>query len=302
MSSNSYKICTIIVSWNFEKWLKPCLNSLRNAALQSTVLVIDNHSTDKTCAIIKADYPEIILIENNENLGFGKANNIGLRYAVENNYDFVFLLNQDAWIETDTLDKLIDAAVKYPQLGIISPLHLNGSGKELDFGFSTYSGLKTKAEATNISEEIVTCKFINAAFWLLPVAVIKKIGGFAPIFPHYGEDVNYAQRVRFHQLKIGFVPDALAYHDRESRTVGRKQFFYSEQIYFLTEAVNIHYPLWKAFGYSVVAAIKKSIAALFQGKLRDSLEYLKITGNVLGKTSAVRLTREETKEAGGVYL
>lgn len=52
-----------------------------------------------TCKIIKEQYPQVILIENHENLGFGKANNIGIEIALKNNANFVFLLNQDAWVK-----------------------------------------------------------------------------------------------------------------------------------------------------------------------------------------------------------
>lgn len=292
------KVCIIIVSYNFEKWLHTCLASLRNSSVKTTVLVIDNNSRDKTCEIIAEEYPEVILFQNKENLGFGKANNIGMRYALENGFDYILLLNQDAWVEENTLEKLINASVKNPGFGIISPVHLSGKGEKTDFGFSEYTGLKSKEDAKNLPTDIIPCSFINAAAWLIPVSVVKQTGGFAPVFPHYGEDVNYSQRVRKQGLKIGFVKDAFVYHDRESRVIDREKFFYSEYIYFLTEAVNpLHTPL-KAFAYSVLAAKKKSLISLFSGKFNDFIRYATIAFRIFTKTLSIRETRKISGRKG----
>ena len=301
MKNNEPRICTIIVSYNFEEWIDKCLGSLRESSLPTKIIVIDNNSSDDTCNRIKKDYPEVTLIENHENWGFGKANNLGLRYA-KDQFDYLFLLNQDAWIEPDTLQKLADASASNPDYGIISPIHLNGKGDKLDFGFSTYSGLRQKEETLAIDKDIVECKFINAAFWLLPVSTVKTVGGFATIFSHYGEDVNYAQRVKYQKLKIGFVPGALAYHDREFRKVDRQKYFYSEYVYLLTEAANIHYPVWKAFGYSCLAAMKKSLISLFQGRVNDFGSYLQIAFQIVGQAREIQLTRKTTKGKTGAYL
>lgn len=292
------KVCTIIVSYNFEKWLHACLSSLRNSSVKTTILVVDNNSEDKTCEIIIKEYPEVILLQNKENLGFGRANNIGLRYALENGFKSVFLLNQDAWVEENTLEKLVAASTNNPEFGIISPIHLNGAGEKTDFGFSEYTGVKSRNDAENVKADVTSSTFINAATWLIPASIVKKTGGFAPLFPHYGEDVNYSQRVREQGLKIGFVKDAFVYHDREFRTVDRKKFFYSEYIYFLTEAANPLYSPFRAFAYSVLAAKKKSLISLFSGKFNDSVKYAKIAFQIFSKVVSINETRKISKQDG----
>lgn len=292
------KVCTIIVSYNFENWVHTCLVSLRNSSVKTTVLVIDNNSKDRTCEIIINEYPEVILMQNKENLGFGRANNIGFRYALERGFDYVFLLNQDAWVEENTLEKLIETSKNNPEFGIISPIHLNGTGEKTDFGFSEYTGVKSREDAKNVQAHLTPCSFINAAAWLIPASVVKKTGGFAPLFPHYGEDVNYSQRVRKQGLNIGFVKDAFVYHDRESRVIGREKFFYSEYIYFLTEAANPLYTPLKAFAYSVPAAKKKSLISLFSGKFNDFLNYVTIAFRIFSKVVPVNETRRNAKKDG----
>ncbi len=288
------KVCTIIVSYNFEKWIDTCLSSLGTSSVETEIFVVDNASSDNTCKIIRERYPKVTLIENRKNLGFGRANNIGFRYAIENNFDYVLLLNQDARVEQDTIEKLIDASVNNSDFGIISPVHLNGTGKNLDFGFSTYTGLKTKQEVSNLPESPVSCNFINAAIWLIPISVIKRVGVFAPIFPHYGEDANYCQRIKHKGFKIGFIPNAFAYHDREKRETDASKFFYMEYIYFLTEAVNPLYIPAKSFAYSVMAAEKKAFKTLFTGKFSSFANYQKVAFKLLQKSKAIRETRKKT--------
>lgn len=288
------KVCTIIVSYNFEKWIDTCLSSLEKSSVETEIIVIDNASSDKTCEIIRERYPKVILVENRENLGFGRANNIGFRYAIDNKFDYVLLLNQDARVEQDTIEKLIDASVNNHDFGIISPVHLNGTGNKLDFGFSTYTGLKTKQELSKLPEYPVSCNFINAAIWLIPISAIKKVGEFAPIFPHYGEDVNYCQRIKRKGFKIGFVPNAFAYHDREKRETDASKFFYMEYIYFLTEAVNpLHTPA-KSFVYSVMAAEKKAFVSFFSGKLKHFVNYQKVAFKLLQKSKSIIETQKTT--------
>ena len=81
------KVYTIIVTYNGDKWIEKCLRSLRDSTLSLSVLVIDNASTDKTVNIVKEQFPEFQLIETGANLGFGKANNIGLEMALQKNAD-----------------------------------------------------------------------------------------------------------------------------------------------------------------------------------------------------------------------
>lgn len=293
LSGNKPSVCVIIVSYNFEPWIHQCIPSVRNSSLPATIVVIDNGSGDATCEILQKEYPDVMLIETHENLGFGKGNNIGLDYAIKGGFDYVFLLNQDAWITSDTLEILIAAAEKNKEYGILSPVHLNGKGGATDFGFSEYTGLKNREDALQLPAEVTEYTFINAAMWLIPVSVIKEVGVFAPLFAHYGEDRNYVHRLQKKGYRLGLVKSATGVHGRESRPVSRQQWFYAEFVYFLTEAVNPHYSLPQAVAYSLFAAIKKAMKALFSGKISDSYEYLRITFRLPGKSRAILHTRKE---------
>jgi len=216
------RILAVVITYNGEKWITKCLESLNQSMYPIDIVVIDNASNDNTVNIIKNNFFSVEVIENNRNLGFGKANNIGLHKMLIQNYDFAFLLNQDAWIEPDTIENLIDSIHHDKKIGILSPLHFTGSGTKLDVNFTRYilqsvdflNDYKTEDAET---KEFYEVSFVNAAAWLIRKECIEKIGFFDPIFFHYGEDQNYCQKVCFHQLKVAISPYAAIYHDREFR-------------------------------------------------------------------------------------
>ncbi len=124
----------IVVTFNSMKWIDECLDSCE----VGQTIVIDNASNDSTLNHIRENYPEVILIENKTNIGFGQANNIGIQKALSNGAEYVFLLNQDAYLENDCVEKLIEVHQSNPEYGIMSPTHYNGSGTDLDRNFSEY--------------------------------------------------------------------------------------------------------------------------------------------------------------------
>lgn len=211
-----FKVKIIIVTYNGMKWLDKCLNSCK----KYDTIVVDNNSSDGTTDFIIRKYPEVKLLCQNHNLGFGKANNLGISYAIETGVDYVFLLNQDAYLKKDVIDVLVKMHKSNTSYGVLSPMHLNGDENKLDKGFASYLFKNEDFifHAVNGSlNSIYNLPFVNAASWLLPVSTIMTIGGFDPIFFHYGEDDNYCQRVRYHGLKIGVVPSVFICHDREFR-------------------------------------------------------------------------------------
>jgi GT2 family glycosyltransferase len=214
-----YNVIVIIASYNGMKWLPECLESVVNSSVPVTIVVVDNNSKDDSVIYIKENYGTIILLEQESNLGFGRANNIGMGYALNQNADFVFLLNQDAFVEINTIEKLINTSRENEGFGILSPVQLDYSGTSLETYFHKFmANTATKSfysdyVLSKILKDIYEVPFIQAASWLLPITTLKKIGGFDPIFFHYGEDDNYCQRVIFHNMKIGVVPEAFIRHD-----------------------------------------------------------------------------------------
>lgn len=225
-------VLVIVVTYNGEEWIERCLDSVRNSSVPAIPYIVDNGSTDKTLDIVRKHYKEAILIEAKSNLGFGKANNLGLQYAKDNYFDYVYLLNQDAWVETDTIEKLINVHQRHKEYGILSPMQLTATKTALDSNFAE-GPCSTKYNPDFVTDlyfdrlkEVYPVPDVMAAHWLVSIECLKDVGGFSPSFPHYGEDNNYVSRTLYWGYKVGIVPSAIAIHDRSDRPFDKSRYFY----------------------------------------------------------------------------
>jgi GT2 family glycosyltransferase len=224
MVTSTKNIFVIVVTFNGSRWYERCFGSLFSSSVKLNVVVVDNDSQDDTVNYIRENFPQITLFPQTENLGFGKANNIGIKYALEQDADYLFLLNQDAWVEQDTIEKLLEVFERNPEAGIVAPLQLNGKGDGIDLKFLDIYLSHNNAPFYiddlyfNRVKTDYQVQLVNAAVWLVSRKCIEKVGGFdTSLYYHYGEDFNYCQRVRYHGFKIFIAPKTLAFHDREDR-------------------------------------------------------------------------------------
>ncbi|MDR0547740.1 MAG: glycosyltransferase family 2 protein [Dysgonamonadaceae bacterium] len=238
-------IFIIVVTYNGRKWYDKCFGSLRTSSIPVKIVVIDNASTDDTVSYIKANYPEIYLFESSKNLGFGRANNIGLEYALNQGCDYVYLLNQDAWVEPETLEILINVSQKNPDYGIISPIQVTANGDKLDKNFEYCCDCQCCPDFINdlyfnTRKEIYKIHFIMAAHWLISRKCLMTVGGFSPVFPHYGEDDNFIARAKYHGFKCGISPYTQGIHDREFRKITMQREMYLLHIQFIIQSSDIN--------------------------------------------------------------
>lgn len=241
------KLFVIIVTYKGKQWFDRCFASLRESTIPVQTIVVDNASNDGSEEYIKEHFPEIHLIESKENLGFGRANNLGMRYALDNGCDYVFLLNQDAWVEPDTIGKLLDIHGNHSEYGILSPIHLNAVKTGIEKGLLNYLVDKKITDKQLLEDlyfhrlnDVYDTTYVNAAAWLLPRNTLETIGGFDPIFSHYGEDDNYLQRARFHGLKIGICPSCVVVHDTERRIDAAEKKVQTSNSWLLAEVADIN--------------------------------------------------------------
>jgi GT2 family glycosyltransferase len=272
--SKQFNIYAVVVTYNGASWVEKCLGSLRNSRYPLKTIVIDNNSSDDTVAQIEQRYPEVHLIKSALNLGFGKANNLGISKALKHGADYVFLLNQDAWIEGSTLDTLVTAAVANRNVGVVSPLHYTGSGVRLDQAFRSYitknySEQKIYEIIQRKDSQIYTSEFINAAAWLVSRNCFETVGGFGSLFFHYGEDRDYVQRMNYYGLKLGFIANAKIYHDREFRENNKSTARYSKllanyRVGCLRRCSNVNHTLVSGFIESCIWSSKELTVLFFK--------------------------------------
>jgi GT2 family glycosyltransferase len=215
----SAKVWVAIVTYNASKYINKCLDSLLDSSVPCNVVIVDNSSTDDTVDLIHRHPKEVKVITVGKNLGFGQGNNLCFQYALAQNADYVFLLNQDAYIVNNTLEELLKISYNNPEYYILSPLQLNGNGESIDFQFSYYlwppscNGFYSDF-VLGKGKDLYELDFANAAMWLVKKDCFLKIGGFDPIFFHYGEDNDFVNRVKYSGYKIGICPKSVGFHDR----------------------------------------------------------------------------------------
>ncbi|HZV67483.1 MAG TPA: glycosyltransferase family 2 protein, partial [Telluria sp.] len=183
-----------------------------------SIIVVDNASSDGTPAIARA-HPGVTLLETGANLGFGRANNIGIALALEQDADYVFILNQDAHVAPDAIALLVAQARRQEHAGILCPMQLDDSGRALDPTFLLYylapnaPGVINDALLASVGDSYPVAA-APAAAWLFSRAFLTEVGGFDPLFFMYCEDDDLCSRARHFDYAILIVPAAKFYHCR----------------------------------------------------------------------------------------
>lgn len=269
------KVFVIIVTYNGSRWIRKCLKSVLESTFPVHVIVVDNCSSDNTTAIIKKDFPQIELIEESNNLGFGKANNIGIQLAKKQDADYFLLLNQDAYVEQGMIEQLVSAFENSKNAGILSPVHLAPDGS-LDYSFEDHVKRYTSKESlesiNTLKEGIYESDFVNAACWLLSRNTVDIVGGFNPLFPHYGEDNDFIHRLHFFGLKVFIEGSVKVVHDRNQfENLEYDKLKKREVVSFLKHASNINLSGSKATIKVLDKWIRESIYYFFTFKLKKWL-------------------------------
>ena len=300
------KIFTIIVTYNGAAWIETCMKQLLQSTVSTEIIVIDNCSTDDTISILKKFEGKFLLITSDKNLGFGAGNNIGIQHAIKNNASFIFLLNQDAYVEKDCIEKSVEALQANPEYGIISPLQLNPTGRELDTSFKKYLS-RSVGENTlpslleNRPDKIFPVRFVNAASWMMPVEAVKKTGLFHPAFYHYGEDNHYCSRMQYHKYKTGIYCGAALIHDREYADPGKtKQLLRQLKTIPLYTLLDIrkNFLLARFLGYRKLVRLYKKLTPFLNDEIRKTYneQLLWFKKNI----DLAKKIRKQTKQDAGL--
>ncbi len=221
------RVFAVVLAYNSAKWIAACLDRLQASHYPVMVIVVDNASRDETPQILQ-QYPDVVVMRQATNLGFGGGNNLGMGYAFQHDADYIFLLNDDVEIEPGTIGTLITAAESHNQFGLLTPMQLDGNGTALEEKFagfirnpvhSQYEHFLADLYFQRELQPVYRVHFANAAAWFLRRECLETCGGFDPLYyPAYGEDNDLARRIQYHGWKIGLVPEARVLHHRQRAT------------------------------------------------------------------------------------
>ncbi len=199
------KLSIVILNYNVRYFLELCLKSVQASIvnLDAEIIVVDNNSQDDSCKIVKKLFPKVTLIENKENLGFSKGNNIGVAKAKG---DYICILNPDTVVAEDTFTKLLKFADKQQNLGMIGCRLIDGKGQFLPeskrnvpvvkVAFQKMTGNSLNYYANHLKEnEIGKIQILVGAFMLLKKTVFEEVKGFDEDYFMYGEDIDLSYKV-----------------------------------------------------------------------------------------------------------
>lgn len=218
------KILAIIVTYNGMRWVDRCLGSVYASQTPMDAFVADNGSSDGTAGYVEEHFPEAVLVRNASNLGFAEGNNQGFRYALEHGYDYVYLLNQDAWIDPETAGELVRVHEARPEFGILSPYQYQADGRTYNPVFEK-EVMASRREVPGMPG-LSSVPFVMAAHWFMPADTLRRVGLFAELFPIYGNDDDYCHRVLYRGLKLGVVGTVRGIHDKQYGPVSVEQKVY----------------------------------------------------------------------------
>jgi len=220
----------VVVTWNGKQYAIECLESLQaqKSELDFEVIVVDNGSTDGTSVAIRTKFPDVILIENHTNLGFARANNIGITLS---RGKYLCLVNSDVVIPAGCLVRMVEFLKTHPGIGVLGPKMLGADGRigasvmQLPTVWNTLCcalGLHLIFPNSNILggfsmdgyryDCIDSVEVLTGWFWMIPRVALEMVGGLDEQFFMYGEDIDWCHRFRAAGWQVVFYPDAWALH------------------------------------------------------------------------------------------
>lgn len=223
-------ISIIIVSWNAKDFLLNCLESIKAQTLSATmeIIVVDNASSDGSPEAVEKKYPDVHLIRNDQNYGFAKANNIGIK---ESKGRYICLINSDVKVLSECLTRLYDYIEKNPSIGIIGPRILNSdlsiqctcrrfpslwnnlcSAMALSRLF-TNSQIFSGEEMFYFKHDVILgVNALSGCFLMVRREAFEKVGYLDDQFFMYSEDIDWCKRFWQAGWQLVFFPDAESIH------------------------------------------------------------------------------------------
>lgn len=307
------QLSVIILNYNVRYFLELCVLSVQNAIqnLDAEIIVIDNNSQDDSCEMMKKRFPNVKLIENKENSGFPKGNNIGVALAQG---DYICILNPDTVVAEDTFTKVLAFAKEQKDLGIVGVKLIDGTGNFLPeckrgtptplVAFTKITGLykifpKTfgKYYAQHLSEnETGKVEILVGAFMLMKRELYTEIGGFDENCFMYSDDIDLSYMALQKGKSNYYFHETTVIHYKGESTV--KDGTYMKRF---REAMNFFYK--KHFKVSLLFSVFMEMGIVFfsfvkrfQGKPKPKLEpemYILVSDNeILAQKIEKQLNRK----------
>jgi hypothetical protein len=291
-------VAIIIVNYNGLDDTVECLKSLRLSTFQKfRVIVVDNASRENPLPVLESDFPEACCFRCEINQGFTGGNNLGLAIACEMETKYIFYLNNDTVVTSDTLARLVGYMENHPEVGIAGPLTyyydepdvVCFSGGHINRNTGRISFIGKGARLPEAPEKVIFCNFVEGAAIFIRTALAEHVGGFNDDYFLTSEESELCIRVADMGYKLAVLTTCSIRH-KVSRSMGAgseliNYFVYRNRLHFirknsqkivLSDAVTIISNYLVTF-FSLVLKLRNLPAA--RGLLLGVLDFLRgVTG------------------------
>lgn len=285
-STKNIDLSIIIVTWNAMRFTQECLDSLQSYMGDPSVeiIVVDNASSDGTPEMIEKAFPRVKLMRNEANLGFAKANNIGIAASTGN---YVCLVNSDVRVLGDCLASMRAYMEEDPSVGVIGPQMLAPNGTiarsymrfptlwrtfcnalglhRISRRFGAFSGIQmTEFDNSRTSEVDV----LNGWFLMVRRVALEDVGLLDPRFFMYGEDIDWSYRFYKAGWKRVYFAGARSFHHGAASSAAAPTRFYVEMKRANLQLYKKHYGTLGYLGYMLLTCLHEGIRVAAYGPLR----------------------------------
>jgi len=250
----SPNVFVVIVNWNGRSDTLECLESLCRLDYPSLQIVIsDNASEDESVEAVRRMYPSARIIANTRNLGFTGGNNVGIRYALENGADYVWLLNNDTIVDPNALSSLVGAAENDPGIGIVGskiyyysePNIISFAGANIDWAKGTSAHIGRGEVDKGQYDRVSDVARVSGCSMLVKKQVCESVGVFDETFFLFVEDVDWCVRAKLGGFRCVFVPSSKVWHKEGSsikKTENSLYSYYNTRNFLLLIRKNYTFP------------------------------------------------------------
>ena len=285
-------IGVLTVTWNRKDDVLECIESVcRSSYPHFVIYVVDNASTDGTSEVIAERYPYVHLIRSEENLGFAGGNNLGLVKMLEDGVDAVFLINDDAIVDEDSLERLLAGGYDDPDIGVLAPkvmVHSDpgiiwSAGGKVDpatgVTVQRYYGEADHGQADEPSD----IDYAVGCAMLVKSGVMHEVGFMDPRYFMYYEEVDWCRRIRQAGYRILYIPGSRVSHKVTLDGTGRNRaaYYFSRNrlLYLSSDEGKQSRAKWTA-----LADILRSAAAhAVKGRTNESRQMMRGIADYLSK-------------------
>jgi len=265
----------VVLTYNAREEARACLRSLRGLAYPNCrVVVVDNASSDGTEAAVRAEFPDLAVIQTGRNLGYTGGNNRGIEYALERGAEYVLVLNPDTTLACPRfLDEMVAYCEAHPRVGVAGPRVFRDEGGAVQntvlFAPGLWRNLRHWVRyrldpdfAALSGDEVVEAEAVSGVCLLLRAACLREIGLFDENMFMYLDEADLDYRARRRGWQVRYLPVDGVVHRQKAEgygVTGEVNFLLKRNAVYFLRKVGRRSEAWAYAGLSLALLLARAL-------------------------------------------